>query len=124
MSWSFNKRETAAIVAPPVETIPFNAADKTHVGSFESFCMTRMILMRALQPGLHTMNNGHAQILNINSTYHFTLRCVHFSLRQSMKTRRASPTNGSNESTVCVDVDSMELEGASIRVYDCAGQVC
>ena len=70
------------------------------------------------------MKNGQAQILNINSTYYFTLRRVVFSLRQSMTTRRATPTNGSNESAVCVDVDSMKLEGASVRVYDCAGQVC
>lgn len=45
------------------------------------------------------------------------------SLRQSMKTGRATPTEGSAESTVCADVESVELNGVSVRLYDCAGQV-
>ncbi|CAN0094526.1 unnamed protein product, partial [Laminaria digitata] len=40
-----------------------------------------------------------------------------------MKTGRATPTDGSAESTVYADVERMELNGASVRVYDCAGQV-
>ena len=40
-----------------------------------------------------------------------------------MKTGRATPTDGSAESTVFADVERMELNGASVRVYDCAGQV-
>ena len=40
-----------------------------------------------------------------------------------MKTGRATPTDGSAESTVFADVERMELNGASLRVYDCAGQV-
>lgn len=46
------------------------------------------------------------------------------SLRQSMKANRAAPTGeGRQESTVFADVEPMMLEGASVRVYDCAGQV-
>ncbi|CAM9482299.1 unnamed protein product, partial [Ectocarpus sp. 13 AM-2016] len=46
------------------------------------------------------------------------------SLRQSMKANKASPTGEWNEeSTVFADVEPMELEGSSVRVYDCAGQV-
>lgn len=46
------------------------------------------------------------------------------SLRQSMKADEAAPTGDwQEESTVFADVESMELEGASVRVYDCAGQV-
>ena len=40
-----------------------------------------------------------------------------------MKTGRATPTDGSAESTVFADVERMELNGVSLRVYDCAGQV-
>ena len=41
-----------------------------------------------------------------------------------MKANRAAPTGDwMEESTVLVDVESMELEGTSVRVYDCAGQV-
>ena len=39
-----------------------------------------------------------------------------------MKTGRATPTDGSAESTVFADVERMELNGASVRVYDYAGQ--
>ena len=45
------------------------------------------------------------------------------SLRQSMKTGRATPTDGSIESTVFADVETLKVNGASVRVYDCAGQV-
>ncbi|CAM9320287.1 unnamed protein product [Scytosiphon promiscuus] len=46
------------------------------------------------------------------------------SLRQSMKAKKASPTGEwREESTVFADVELMEIEGASVRVYDCAGQV-
>ncbi|CAN0400743.1 unnamed protein product, partial [Ectocarpus sp. 12 AP-2014] len=45
------------------------------------------------------------------------------SLRQSMKANKAAPTGEwEEESTVFADVEPMELEGASVRVYDCAGQ--
>ncbi|CAM9701157.1 unnamed protein product [Scytosiphon promiscuus] len=46
------------------------------------------------------------------------------SLRQSMKANRAAPTDAwKEESTVFADVETMEIAGASVRVYDCAGQV-
>ncbi|CAM9393730.1 unnamed protein product, partial [Laminaria digitata] len=45
------------------------------------------------------------------------------SLCRSMKTGRATPTDGSTESTVYADVERMNLNGTSVRVYDCAGQV-
>ncbi|CBJ32718.1 LRR-GTPase of the ROCO family, incomplete sequence [Ectocarpus siliculosus] len=46
------------------------------------------------------------------------------SLRQSMKANKATPTGEwKEESTVFADVEPMELEGSSVRVYDCAGQV-
>ncbi|CAM9177444.1 unnamed protein product [Ectocarpus sp. 8 AP-2014] len=46
------------------------------------------------------------------------------SLRQSMKANEATPTGEwKEESTVFADVQPMELEGSSVRVYDCAGQV-
>ncbi|CAM9322083.1 unnamed protein product [Ectocarpus sp. 12 AP-2014] len=46
------------------------------------------------------------------------------SLRQSMKANEATPTGEwKEESTVLADVEPMELEGSSVRVYDCAGQV-
>ncbi|CAM9277946.1 unnamed protein product [Ectocarpus sp. 8 AP-2014] len=46
------------------------------------------------------------------------------SLRQSMKANKATPTGEwKEESTVFADVEAMELEGSSVRVYDCAGQV-
>ncbi|CBJ26200.1 LRR-GTPase of the ROCO family [Ectocarpus siliculosus] len=46
------------------------------------------------------------------------------SLRKSMKAKEATPTGEwKEESTVFADVERMELEGSSIRVYDCAGQV-
>ncbi|CAN0131978.1 unnamed protein product, partial [Ectocarpus sp. 4 AP-2014] len=46
------------------------------------------------------------------------------SLRQSMKANKSAPTGEwEKESTVFADVEPMELEGASVRVYDCAGQV-
>lgn len=41
-----------------------------------------------------------------------------------MKTGRATPTDGSIESTVFADVETLEVNDASVRVYDCAGQVC
>lgn len=41
-----------------------------------------------------------------------------------MKTNKAAPTGEwKGESTVFADVEPMVLEGASVRVYDCAGQV-
>lgn len=41
-----------------------------------------------------------------------------------MKANRAAPTGEwREESTVFADVEPMMLEGASVRVYDCAGQV-
>lgn len=40
-----------------------------------------------------------------------------------MKAGCATPTDGSTESTVYADVERMELNGVSARVYDCAGQV-
>ncbi|CAN0303614.1 unnamed protein product, partial [Ectocarpus sp. 6 AP-2014] len=46
------------------------------------------------------------------------------SLCQSMKANKAAPTGEWKEkSTVFADVEPMVLEGASVRVYDCAGQV-
>ncbi|CAM9739665.1 unnamed protein product [Ectocarpus sp. 4 AP-2014] len=46
------------------------------------------------------------------------------SLRQSMKANKAAPTGEwKEESTVFADVEPMDLEGSSVRVYDCAGQV-
>ncbi|CAM9338887.1 unnamed protein product [Ectocarpus fasciculatus] len=46
------------------------------------------------------------------------------SLRQSIKANEATPTGEwKEESTVFADVERMELEGSSVRVYDCAGQV-
>ncbi|CAB1115508.1 unnamed protein product [Ectocarpus sp. CCAP 1310/34] len=46
------------------------------------------------------------------------------SLRRSMKANKATPTGEwKEESTVFADVETMELEGSSVRVYDCAGQV-
>ncbi|CBJ27067.1 LRR-GTPase of the ROCO family, putative pseudogene [Ectocarpus siliculosus] len=46
------------------------------------------------------------------------------SLRRSMKANEATPTGEwKEESTVFADVEPMELEGSSVRVYDCAGQV-
>lgn len=43
------------------------------------------------------------------------------SLRQSIRTRRPTPTSGSQESTVHIDVEDMEVKGVSLRVYDCTG---
>ncbi|CAN0557800.1 unnamed protein product [Ectocarpus sp. 12 AP-2014] len=41
-----------------------------------------------------------------------------------MKANKATPTGEWNEkSTVFADVETMELEGSSVQVYDCAGQV-
>ncbi|CAN0572639.1 unnamed protein product, partial [Ectocarpus sp. 12 AP-2014] len=41
-----------------------------------------------------------------------------------MKAKEATPTGEwKEESTVFADVERKELEGSSIRVYDCAGQV-
>ncbi|CAM9818710.1 unnamed protein product [Ectocarpus sp. 4 AP-2014] len=41
-----------------------------------------------------------------------------------MKANTATPTGEwKEESTVFADVETMELEGSSVRVYDCAGQV-
>ncbi|CAN0396606.1 unnamed protein product, partial [Ectocarpus sp. 12 AP-2014] len=41
-----------------------------------------------------------------------------------MKANKATPTGEwKEESTVFADVERMELEGSSVRVYDCAGQV-
>ena len=41
-----------------------------------------------------------------------------------MKANKAAPTGEWKEnSTVFADVEPMVLEGASVRVYDCAGQV-
>ncbi|CAM9212614.1 unnamed protein product [Ectocarpus sp. 8 AP-2014] len=46
------------------------------------------------------------------------------SLRQSIKANKATPTGDrKEESTVFAEVEDMELEGSSVRVYDCAGQV-
>ncbi|CAN0218727.1 unnamed protein product, partial [Scytosiphon promiscuus] len=46
------------------------------------------------------------------------------SLRQSMRANRAAPTGEwKEESTVFAEVEPMEIQGASVRVYDCAGQV-
>lgn len=49
---------------------------------------------------------------------------LYYSLRQSMKANEATPTGEwKDESTVFADMEPMELEGSSVRVYDCAGQV-
>lgn len=41
-----------------------------------------------------------------------------------MKANKAAPTGEWKEnSTVFADVEPMVLDGASVRVYDCAGQV-
>eukprot|EP00752_Nemacystus_decipiens_P008335 g7449.t1 len=47
------------------------------------------------------------------------------SLRQSIRNRRPTPTGGPAESTVQIDVEEvkMDVDGVSLRVYDCAGQV-
>eukprot|EP00752_Nemacystus_decipiens_P012981 g11487.t1 len=47
------------------------------------------------------------------------------SLRQSIRNRRPTPTSGSEESTVQIDVEEIEMDvdNVSLRVYDCAGQV-
>lgn len=47
------------------------------------------------------------------------------SLRQSLRNRRPTPTSGPEESTVQIDVEEMKMDvdGVSLRVYDCAGQV-
>ena len=45
------------------------------------------------------------------------------SIRQSMRTRRPTPTSGPADSTVQIDVEEMDIDGVSLRVYDCAGQV-
>ncbi|CAM9376460.1 unnamed protein product [Laminaria digitata] len=46
------------------------------------------------------------------------------SLCRSMKANKAAPTGEwKEESTVFADVEPMKIEGASVRVYDCAGQV-
>eukprot|EP00752_Nemacystus_decipiens_P012229 g10841.t1 len=46
------------------------------------------------------------------------------SLCRSMKANKAAPTGEWKEnSTIFADVEPMVLEGASVRVYDCAGQV-
>ncbi|CAN0334486.1 unnamed protein product, partial [Ectocarpus sp. 13 AM-2016] len=46
------------------------------------------------------------------------------SLRQSMKANKAAPTGEwKEESTVFADVEPIDVEGSSVRVYDCAGQV-
>ena len=56
-------------------------------------------------------------------------RCAFFfvwcSLRQSMRNRTPTPTSGPEESTVQIDVEEMKMDvdGVSLRVYDCAGQV-
>ena len=54
---------------------------------------------------------------------HGMLAHVLGSLCRSMKAGRATPTDGSTESTVFADVETLELNDASVRVYDCAGQV-
>lgn len=48
---------------------------------------------------------------------------ISYSLRQSIRTRRPTPTSGPEESTVQIDVEEMDVDGVSLRVYDCAGQV-
>ncbi|CAM9861472.1 unnamed protein product [Ectocarpus sp. 4 AP-2014] len=45
------------------------------------------------------------------------------SLRQSLRTGRRTPTSGPEESTVQIDVEQMDVNGVTLRVYDCAGQV-
>ncbi|CAN0097652.1 unnamed protein product [Ectocarpus sp. 12 AP-2014] len=45
------------------------------------------------------------------------------SLRQSLRTGRPTPTSGPQESTVQIDVEEMDVNGVTLRVYDCAGQV-
>lgn len=41
-----------------------------------------------------------------------------------MKERKAAPTSEwKEESTVFADVELMDIEDVSVRVYDCAGQV-
>ncbi|CAM9664047.1 unnamed protein product [Ectocarpus sp. 4 AP-2014] len=46
------------------------------------------------------------------------------SLRQSIRSRKPTPTSGPAESTVQIDVEEIEMDdGVSLRIYDCAGQV-
>lgn len=45
------------------------------------------------------------------------------SLRQSIREGRPKPTKGSGESTVHLDIEPVELDGLTVRIYDCAGQV-
>jgi len=42
-----------------------------------------------------------------------------------MRAREPNPTRGSEDSTVQIDVEEMKMDvdGVSLRVYDCAGQV-
>lgn len=46
-----------------------------------------------------------------------------YSIRQSIRSRRPTPTSGPEASTVQIDVESMDIDDVSLRVYDCAGQV-
>lgn len=55
--------------------------------------------------------------------YDICPRLVSQSLRQSIRTGEPTPTSGPEESTVQIDVEQIHLEGVSLRVYDCAGQV-
>ena len=45
------------------------------------------------------------------------------SLRQSIREQRPTPTEGGVEITVHIDVENVEIDGTTVRVYDCAGQV-
>ncbi|CBJ29670.1 LRR-GTPase of the ROCO family, putative pseudogene [Ectocarpus siliculosus] len=45
------------------------------------------------------------------------------SLRQILRTGRPTPTRGPEESTVHMDAEQIDVNGATFRVYDCAGQV-
>ena len=40
-----------------------------------------------------------------------------------MRTGRVTPTDGSIESTVLADLETLKPNDASVRVYDCAGKV-
>lgn len=66
----------------------------------------------------------HLSVIHATYLLETCLLFVCVSLRKSIKANKATPTGDWNEkSTVFVDVEHMELEGSSVRVYDCAGQV-
>ncbi len=64
-------------------------------------------------------------VVAVAFAYHCCVHLISRSIRQSIRTREPNPTSGSEESTVQIDVEEMKMgvDGVSLRVYDCAGQV-